>query len=164
MALIDYTTYDEVRAALGVSDDELADETLELPVYSTGVEEDLYVVSRTLTETYRGIEGKEEDDRSAAEARVYRLVRSFSTYSAARQIGTALPMFSPKSLSDGKASMSRFSGEPYKDVLKGLTEQFDLVRGRLILALEDLSSSTTTPRLKSLLTNVGSAYDPVTGA
>lgn len=146
-----------------MSDDELEDTTLGLEVYSTGVEEDIFDISTTLAATYEAIAAKGEVDRSVKEGRVYKLVRSFSTYSAAKQFGLALPMFSPKSLSDGKASMSRFSGEPYKDVLKGLSEQYDLFRGRLIKALDDLSSSVAVSVDRTVLLRVSPAYDPVTG-
>lgn len=164
MALMDYTDYSDIRAALGVSDDELDDNTLALSMYSMGLDEDLYDVSTSLTTLYEQIVEKPENDRSVQEGRVYKLVRLFSTYSVAKQLGSALPMFSPKSLSDGKASMSRFSGEPYKDVLKGLSEQYDLFRGRLIKALDDLSSSVGLVADRTVLLRVSPAYDPVTGA
>lgn len=163
MNLLDYTTYEDVRAALGVNDDELEDETLALSVYSSGLKEDLYDVSTSLTSTYRQIEAKAEGDRTENEARVYELTQLFATYSVAKQVGTALPMFSPRSLSDGKASMSRFSGEPYKEVLKGLSEQYDLFRGRLARALDDLSSSVGVVTQRTMLSVSSPAYDPVTG-
>lgn len=164
MTLTDYTSYEDVRAALGVTDIELEDSTLSLEVYSSGLEEDLYDVSANLVTTYKGVTAKADEDRTEKEARVYRLVRVFATYSAAKLLGTSLPMFGPRSVSDGKASMSRFSSDPYKDVLKRLSEQYDLSRGRLIRALDDLSSSTTDVTLQTVMLRVSSAYDPVTDA
>lgn len=163
MILTDYTTYNEIRAALGVSDDELDDATLALNVYSAGLEEDLFDVSPSMISTFTEINEKDEGDRSDKERRVLSLTRLFATYSVAKQLGTALPMFSPKSMSDGKASMSRFSGEPYKDVLKGLSEQYDLFRGRLVKALEDLSSSVGIVTDRTMIRIAVPAFDPVTG-
>lgn len=164
MTILDYTTYEDVRAALGVSDEELEDETLALTVYSSGLAEDLFDVATSLVQTYETIRDKDEADRTEKESRVYSLTRLFATYSVARQVGTALPMFSPKSMSDGKASMSRFSGEPYKDVLKGISEQYELFRGRLNRALEDLSASAGEVPLRRLFAPATPIYDPVTGS
>lgn len=164
MDLTDYTTYDDIRAALGVSGEELEDETLALEVYASGVSEDLYDISSTLTAVYTAIEAKAEGDRSDKEIRAYRMVRLFVVYSTAKQLGAALPMLAPKSVSDGKASMSRFAGEPYKEVLKRISEQYDLFRGRLIQALADLTSETTVATTRTHFRVASPIYDPVTGA
>lgn len=163
MDITDYTTYEDVRATLGVNDMELEDNTLALEVYSLGLQENLNEISPDLESTYRDIKTSDEENRSPEETRVYRLTRLYATLSVARLLSPALPMFSPKSLSDGKATMSRFSGEPYEKVLKRIAEQHDLYRGRLEAALEDLTSSITSPIEFTALRTVGIAYDPVTG-
>lgn len=164
MNLLDYTSYSEIRAALGVSDEELGDDTLALEVYASGLAEDLYEVAPSLISTYAAIVKKAEGDRTDKESRVYSVTRLFATYAVAKQASTALPMFSPRSMSDGKASMSRFSGEPYKDVLKGISEQYDLFRGRLTRALDDLSSSVGEVTIRTMLVASVPDYDPVTGS
>lgn len=161
MSILDYTTYRDVRAILGVDDDELEDETLALEVYSNHLDEELYDVSRELITLYEQLDIK--GDRTAQEERVYKLVRSFSAYAVARQVGNALPMLAPKSISDGKASMSRFSSDPYKKVLENIREQYDLTRGRLLSAVDELSSLNRVSVQRTLFTRTGSAYDPVTG-
>lgn len=163
MTLLDYTTYEDVRATLGVSDDELENETLALEVYSNHLGEELYDVSKTLDTLYRDIKAKAEGARTSQEERVYKLVRAFSTYAVARQVGTALPMLAPKSLSDGKATMSRFSSDPYKKVLENIREQYDIARGRLLTAVDDLSSLSRVTVARTLFSRSGSGYNPVTG-
>lgn len=163
MSILDYTAYSDVRAILGVDDDELEDETLALEVYSNHLDEELYDVSRELITLYQQLDIKGDNDRTAQEERVYKLVRSFSAYAVARQVGNALPMLAPKSISDGKASMSRFSSDPYKKVLENIREQYDLTRGRLLSAVDELSSLNRVSVQRTLFTRTGSAYDPVTG-
>ena len=41
MALLTYTTYDDIRAALGVSSDEIEDATLSLSLYELNLTSDL---------------------------------------------------------------------------------------------------------------------------
>ena len=48
MPLTDYTSYDEVRAALGVSAEELEDETLQLDFYSISLTAELEDIADTL--------------------------------------------------------------------------------------------------------------------
>lgn len=164
MGITVYTTYADVRAALGVDSEELEDSTLALELYASGLEEDLYDVSASLVQTYQGIKEKDEAVRTGQESRAYNLTRLFATYSVAKQLGAALPMFSPRTISDGKASVTRFSGEPYKDVLEGVEEKYDLYRGRLVRALEELTASVSPVIERTQIRVVTPAYDPVTGA
>ena len=55
MLLSDFCSYAEVRAALGVEEDELEDATLALPVYSNNLELELLDLSLTLVEQYKGL-------------------------------------------------------------------------------------------------------------
>lgn len=161
--LLDYTTHEDVRALLGVEDDELENETLELHVFISGLESDLYDIDKELVETYKTISQKQEVDRTAVEGRVFSLTRAFATYSMARQLANSLPMFAPRAIADGKSTLTRFSGEPFKEVIKGIEDNYKLARSRLIAALEDLQSSTSTETVRPLLYVSTPSYDPVTG-
>lgn len=159
MALLDYTSYDEIRALLGVSDEELEDETLALPVYYTGLLEDFATIDLRL----QGIIDALPDpaDQTPLQARVYRLSQLFSSYSVARQLCPALPMFAPRSVADGKASMSRFI-DPYKDTIKGVESGYSLNFDRLLQALLQLLAEDQQTVSRTFFLGVGLARDPVT--
>lgn len=163
MDISDYTSYDAIRSVLGVSDDELEDATLALPLYSNGLEDDLYSVSATLLSTYATIGAKTVGTRTDKESSVYRLTQLFATYSVAKQLCTSLPMFGPKSVTDGKAAMSRFSGTPYQDTAQGISEKYDLYLSRLTDALAALSSSVSTVTTPIYMLAATPDYDPVVG-
>lgn len=161
MGISEYTSFSEVRAILGVEDDELKDETLQLDTYGLELVEELREISPTLISLYSDI--KDKSDRSDEEGRVYELTRLFAVYYVAQQAGNALPMFSPRSIGDGKATMTRFSGEPYKEMLEEISGRVDLYRTRLKAALEELAAQTTNRSPRTTFVAVGPAYDPVTG-
>jgi hypothetical protein len=52
MRLLDLTSYDQVRAVLGVSDEELTDTTLALPIYWRKLQMDLETVHPDLEALY----------------------------------------------------------------------------------------------------------------
>ena len=155
-----YTSYDEVRSVLGVEDDELLDETLALPVYLNLLLEDLMDVNINTEKMFDDISG--EDDPTPLQLRFLRLVGTFSTYSVARHLTTSLPMFAPRSLGDGKATMSRFL-DPYKDTIKKIEEQFTLTQGRLQQVIDEINSETKEATTKRYFFGVGLSRDPVTG-
>lgn len=163
MALNDYMTYNDVRAALGVSVEELEDATIGLELYESAVDEDVLSVHSGLPGIYVGIMETVEADRTPQEQRLYKLTRLFATYSAARVVGQSLPMFGPKSISDGKATMSRFADSPYKDLLDRLDEQYASTRDRLLNVLDEFLSASTPEIFLPVFSAVSSDYDPITG-
>ena len=104
MALASYTTYDEVRALLGVSSTELPDDVLSLQVYDIGLTGELYDISPTCASSYVTVSNKQPSARTTAEQWFYDSVRIFAAYAVAKQLTSSLPMFGPKDISDGKAS------------------------------------------------------------
>jgi len=92
-------------------------------------------------------------------------VRLFATYSVARQLTAALPMFGPKEHTDGKASVTRFSSDPYKETVKKVEEQYGAFRLRLEASFKTLSSSVAAAApLRSYMTVSVPVNDPVTGS
>lgn len=170
MALTDYVKFDDIRAALGVSADEIEDTTLSLELYESDLlsqlEELGEEVNQDLLELYEPFkEDADVEAMSKNEARFYRAMRSFSTYAVAKHLCTALPLFSPKDITDGKASTSRYASNPYKDTIEGIAGQFDLNRTRLLQAVAALgSTSVATPTSRVYMSRVAPATDPITGA
>lgn len=159
MALVDYTTRDDVRAVLGVSSEDLEDTTLDLATYWNLLLADLESIDETLPATYDTT--KAIVTPSAAEARFLRAAQVFATFSVAKQLTASLPLFALKQASDSKATGERFA-EPYKETIAAVASQYDAARAALISALGAIgTTATTTARV--WMSVVSPASDPVTG-
>lgn len=165
MALTDYTSLDEIRAALGVSDDELEDATISLPLYEYDLLEELEQVDPTFADQLKTL--KAAPDQSTLTAVQKRLVRVgvlFSTYAVAKHLTVALPLFSPQDITDGKAAVSRYAKNPYESVIKQVQSSYERWRVAAVEAFADLTSAaaTTTTR-RTWLSGSAPSSDPVTG-
>ena len=160
MALIVYTTYASVRAALGVSDEDIEDATLALDLYADYLTQELEDISLTLESTF--ISTSMLVSPSAEQTRFLTATRLFATFAVAKQLTAALPLFSAKQISDGKATVQRFDN-PYRDTIKNVLEQYDRTRNRLISALAALGTSTTASVTKSYFSVVSPDTDPIVG-
>ncbi len=166
MALTQYCELDEVRAALGVNDVELPDTVLNLPVYEIGLVRELAKVSTSLPAAFSSLLNIAEGARSAQQVELFNATRMFSVYTCAKQVGVSLASMTPKGVSDGKASMARFSDSPYKDVLERVEMVLASARAHLIEAYATLSggaSASTQMSLPLAFRAGGRTYDPVTG-
>ncbi len=143
MDLLDYTTNDDIRAVLGVSDNELSDETLSLEVYSSNLSMELEDIGTTLATQYEVVRAKLEASRTSNETRFFTATRMFAVYATANQLGSSLPMFSPKDISDSKTAVGRFSDSPYKETLKRVSEGYESNRARLMRSYVAMGSSVT---------------------
>jgi len=165
MTLIDYTSYDDVRAALGVSQDEIKDTTLSLDLYAFNLASELEGISLTLIPAFTTVKAIPVDDRSAVQTRFFQATKLFASYAVAKQLCTSLPMFAPKDQTDGKASLGRFSADPYKATIARIVADYETNKARLELALEGL-----TPEVGRVVTSrpyfsvVSPLVDPVLGA
>lgn len=162
MTLLDYTTYDDVRAILGVSTTELPDRTLSLALYSDQAELMLSDIYETLPDLFATI--KTNPTPTTLEAKVEKLVVLYYGYAVAKILLTALPMFSVKSLDDGRAGFVRFD-DALNDIKDGVDAALATLKARLIAALNALIpgavNTTVTERVHIVAT--GLAVDPVTG-
>ncbi len=164
LAVRDYTSYGEVRAALGVSEDDVEDTVIGLAMYGNHLAMELYDLSATLPEDYEGIQATALAARTHAQKRVYASVRLFATYAVARHLGTSLPMMAPKAVTDGKAGVTRFSDSPYKSTLLYVEGQYERTKTALLEALAELNS-TTAAQVPLVFMGVSSpAVDQVTGS
>lgn len=168
MSLTAYCDFSEVRSALGVNDIELSDGVLGLPVYEMGLIRELNRLSTSLNAAFLAIYEKVPASRTPDEAELHDSVRLFSVYAAAKQVGVSLANFAPKDVGDGKATISRYAGEPFEKVLARIDDYYSALRGELRTLYETFSSSssTTTASTKPSTFFVASkrGYDPVTGA
>lgn len=160
MALINYTDYDSIRAALGVSDEELEDDTLGLQLYEDHLKADLEDISYDLDPLHATLEGTAT--LTAPQERFMMASRLFATYSTAKSLTVTLPMFGPKAIEDGKARMERFT-DPYKATIIAINSEYERWRNRLKAAFETLGETSTSNTPRPYLLVVSPASDPVTG-
>ncbi len=158
--ITDYTTYDDIRAALGVSTDDLEDTTLALTLYSDYLQGELEDVALTLPATYASI--KLLPSPTEVQERFLRTCSLFAVFAVSKQLTAALPLFAAKQVGDGKAVVQRFDN-PYLETIKAVNEQYGKTKNRLVsaLALVGASSASSSPAV--YLGVVSPNIDPVTG-
>lgn len=163
MALTDYTTFDEVRALLGVSDEEIGDETLALPIWSTKLDFALEEISETLQETLENISSTPEANRTAAQKKLLKVGNLYAAYSVASDLLVSLPMFGFERVTDGKAEIQRF--DRWEDLRNGVAAGLQAMKVKLRLALATVDSAYNLPAtiVPVRVVSTGLATDPVTG-
>lgn len=163
MALTQYTTYDSIRAVLGVTTDELEDGTLALELYWNQLAVELDDLSLNLQSDYTTVLALAEETRTDAQRRFYQATQLFAAYAVANMLGSGLPMFGPKDISDGKATVSRFADSPYKATLDRVQKDYNRMKGRLLAAHAGLNSSSITTVSRTYMAVSVPTTDPVTG-
>lgn len=158
--LTDYTSYAEVRATLGVDEDELEDATLALHLYANLLEADLEDVDLTLPATYAAT--KALPTPTQVETRFLQNASTFATFSMAKQITASLPLFAARQITDSKAGVTRFDN-PYRDTIKSVLAQYDLARSRLLNSFGALTSSAVVTNPRILMAVAPANYNPITG-
>lgn len=164
MALTTYTAYADIRAVLGVSNEELEDATLALEVYESNLTFEMEDVNASIISEYTTVSAIASGSRTDAQQRFYKAVRLFATYAVAKQLCSSLPLFGPKDVSDGKASQSRFADSPYKETIRRIEAGFDRLRGKLDEAYADLSAGSSVAVERTLFAVSSPDTDPVTGS
>ena len=163
MQLTTVTSYAEVRAVLGVSDEELEDSTLGLSIYDTEVDIRVDQVSASAATVYATVSALPEGDRSADQERYYKVYRLLCSYLFAEALFKSMPMFSYKNVTDGKAEVSRF--ESLETVERGIKAGVNTARLRLTELLAALGFGTTgVSRTPVFLASTGLAVNPVTNS
>jgi hypothetical protein len=165
MAITQYCHPDEVRAALGVNLIELPDNVISLPIYEIGLVRELARVATILPAQYLAAAAKSPEDLTANEKALKDACRMFSAYTCARQVGAALGHIAPKDVGDGKATLGRFSGDPYKDVLTRVAELLAAAKADLLTAYAVFSGGTqVVAKPLAVFAASSRSYDPVTGS
>jgi hypothetical protein len=170
LVITDFTSYGEVRAALGVSDEEVKDEVIGLPMYGNHLAmefsqvEDELDLTDDLESVHTTLAAVALGTRTKVQKRALASLSLFATYAVARHLGTSLAMMAPKSIGDGKALMARFSDSPYKSTLAQVEAQYEKARTALATALAALNSTSTTQVTTVFFGVASPASDPVTGS
>jgi hypothetical protein len=159
--LTDYTDVPSIRAVLGVSEDDLDEVTVMLPIYEDTLTQDLEEISLDLIDTY--LTTSELATPTATESRFLVACRVFATYSVAKHLTSALPLFAAKQVTDGKAQVSRFDN-PYKESIKSVVAQYDKARAKLVAAFTAIGSVSTSSVAKTYFSVVTPSTDPITGS
>lgn len=167
MALTIYLELDEVRAALGVNDLELKDSVLNLPVYEIGLVRELSKISASLPVAFSTVSAVAPASRTPTQQALADATHLFSVYACARQVGVSLAAMAPKDIGDGKATMSRFSDAPYKDVMTRVEAMYTAARNSLMESMilySGAGSQTASTVPRTVFKAAARAFDPVTGA
>lgn len=158
-----YTTYDDIRSALGVTSDELEDVTLDLERWENDLLFALEDVNASVPTSYAEVVAVAAASRTPAQAKFYRATRLFATLAVANALTASLPLFGPKDISDGKATVSRFADSPYRAVVSKVKEQYEIAQNRLKQAWAELNATASATVSRSYLGVSNPGYDPVTG-
>lgn len=166
--LTQYTSYDEIRAAIGVAQEEIEDDVLSLPNYELILGFDLDELG-DFTPTVQAlflalIDNTVTPSPTVNEARFVSIMQVYAPYVIARHLLRTLTMFAPKLIKDSKTEMDRMT-DPYADTKVAVESFYQLMRTRLLAAYGVLYPSTTFAVIKTPvpLIAVGLAADPVTG-
>ena len=157
--LTDFTSYDEIRAVLGVSDEELEDSTLELPLYSLALSMELEDIASTLEDQYTTI--KAQPDKTPLEQKLLDVVSVFSAYAISKNLLTSMPLFAPKRITDGSAETERVT-DPFEGVREGVNSMYAILRNRIKRILGEMGTPITPAALRSYVSAVGLAINPIT--
>lgn len=164
MDLVDFVSFDDVRAALGVSKDEFTDATLSLDLYKFNLVSELESIDLTLIDAFLPLSESTPADLTAIETRFVQSVTLFSTYAVAKLATIALPMFGPKEKTDGKAGAVRFALDPYKATIARVLQQYDAFKAKLEAAFAATLSTTSAASVsRPYLSVVSPNSDPVLG-
>lgn len=161
--LTTYTSYDQVRATLGVTSEEISDTTLGLALYAESLLIELEEVASALPADFAIVAAITAGSRTDAENKFYAAVGLFSAFAVAAQLGTSLPLFSPKSVTDGKAAFARDANSPYKETLKGVQKSYERFRSLLASRYATYKSTATTAVVLPFLSVISPSLDPVVG-
>ena len=157
--LTDFASYDEIRAVLGVSDEELEDATLALPMYAKLLQMDFSDTADTLEAQYLAI--KAQTTWTPEEQKLLDVVSVFSAYAISKHLLTAMPLFAPKRITDGRAETDRVT-DPFEAVRLGVNSMYPILKGRVLAALQALGTPITATTARVYFAAVGLATNPVT--
>lgn len=160
--LTDFTSYDEIRAVLGVSDEELEDVTLALPLYSNTLSFDLFDISPTAESLYQTIRALPPSSLTVPQQRFLSVAQVFSAYAVSRTLLTSIALFAPKRITDGRAETDRVT-DPFKDLRDDVNAGYQSLKSRLVDALAGLGEVLTPATSRVYATTAGLATDPVLG-
>lgn len=163
MAITDYTTSISIRAAIGVSDDELESATIEDIIYSVQLDEALHDLGPTLADDYTTVKNS-TPPLTKDQTRFVNLINTWAAYTVSTMLMTSLPMFAPKEIKSDKDALTRID-DPYKDVRTNIVQSASTLAGRILKLYAQLFPSQKAPTAVTYINviSVGLPSDPVTG-
>lgn len=161
--ITDYTSYDAVRAVLGVSNEEIDDDVINLPLYETLLSEDLLDLSATIQADFATVRDIAVGTQTAIEKRFVRVLQTYASYQVASTLLGSVALFAPKDVTDGKAATARVA-DPFKTLKEDVLASLVYIRTRLLTAYDAYSPSYSAPATvtRTFIVSTGLAIDPVT--
>jgi hypothetical protein len=159
--LTDYTTYDEVRAVLGLSTKDLEDATLSLSIYERNLTMELAEADPNVKSQYLAITLIPENTRTAAQQTFFEVTQVFAAYSVSRQLLTSLPYFALQRVTDGRAEGER-EHDAFKDTKDSINATYNILATRLKTYFAALGNNLVARESAVHSVGVGISYDPVT--
>lgn len=145
ITITDYTSYDAVRAVLGVSEFEITDTQLALPIYASALQRILRGTTNSAGKSLYTFFDEILYDLSPTEAEdtLLGLIRELSAYVVAEACLPGLSLAAYKSESDGKANVTRFSAEAtFLSVSNNIQTQISKLKSEIFIALGNTTLST----------------------
>ena len=158
-ALTDFASYDEIRAVLGVSDEELENGTLALPMYLKLLQMEFGDMEPTLEVQY--LAAKSSASPTAEEQKLVDVVSVFSAYAISKNLLTSMPLFAPKRITDGRAETDRVT-DPFEGVREGVNSTYQTLKARVLIALSNTGTPTTVATQRAYFAVAGLAINPIT--
>lgn len=160
MALTTYTTYDSVRAALGVSSIELPDATLSDSLFESDMLEQLHALHPDLAEDFATARAVGADPAP----RFVRVTEMLCAYLVAEHASATLPMFAPVTVKDARSELTR-AEDPYTALARNIAGKAALLRTKVREAYADVNPAAPAPTVgrPRMLGVVSLGTNPVTG-
>lgn len=162
--IVDFTTYLDVRAALGVSSEEIEDAEIETDTNRTILAEAYDSLNSGILPAWVALP-EDEESRNASELRFGRLVRLFATYAVANQLLNSVELFGFLKVADGRASTER-TQLAFDKLRTNVQALLARVGSKLLDAYGALVPTAVIPAAStmSFAAAVGVAVDPVTNS
>lgn len=161
-AITAYCTADNIRAILGISEEDIPDAAVLDMNFAVRLQEKLYDLSPTLIDYYAST--KALPTPTTDQQRLLDMVGSFASYVVAQALAETGANSMPKAIEDGKAKMERMD-RAFDDLRDVLTQTLAYLSTKILAIYQKLEPTadvrvTTSP---IYMANVGLGFDPVTG-
>lgn len=164
--LTDFTTYDVIRAILGVSEPEIEDTVLAQDNYLQAVFFGLEELNETVVTLFDTITAIDANTRTARQKQYLKLVGMVAAYLVAKVIANgSIDLFAPQRITDGKAVQER-TADPFKALREDIAAGLTLWTTRLgnVLNILDPAQTIAAVPTRTFIGSASLATDPVTGA
>ena len=166
MALLSQlTTPADIRAVFGVSEIELPDAVLNLPMYDVLWDmslSEIHVELPALIDLLLEKEASAPDTMTRYEKQLLGTVRVFSAYAISKDLLANAKLFTPKRITDGRAEVERFA-DSFLDMRDGLLSMYLNLLKRIRFLLRMLGYDAPEPVAPLMLGVAGLAVNPITG-